>query len=598
MPDWFYRTVARYCLDRLPDRLARTIALETIGTLGRSAPGRAVIDFLGHMRAPNDLAGSRRGVAWRSPVGLGPWIDPEGRATRALARFGTGFIEVGPVDVADRPGEPPRRAPDGLIVPPAEQRAATAASTWQARLAHREVNGVPVWIRIAVDPALPPESAQQAIESIAAVLASEARVFVVERPPAGRTLRLPRPWLRVGEPDTDDLGGWAGVVLDPERTGCTSEHVREARQRLGPDPVLVAAGTGDPADLRTLLRAGADLVTADGALRATGPGVIKRTNELLAASLPQTRVDDTRPTTKQAWFWAVVLGAALAGGGLLTLFLALGPVLLPYDEHHLGIDAATLQRLMPRLHDFMAHDRATLAGTMLGLGGFYLLLAREGVRRGQHWAHTAIRTSALTGFATFFFFLGFGYFDPLHAFVSAVLLQFTIALVIASRRPASATVDTVPDERSDAVWRRAQWGQLLLVLHAAGLLIAGLVISTIGMTAVFVATDLAFLCATVDDLARFNDRLIGVVAHDRAALGGMLLASGLAQLLATLWGMRRGRRWLWLGLLVLGLPAYTATLGIHLWVGYTDAWHLAPAFAGLTLWLGGVALTADWMRDR
>ena len=36
----------------------------------------------------------------------------------------------------------------------------------------------------------------------------------------------------------------------------------------------------------------------------------------------------------------------------------------------------------------------------------------------------AVLTSAFVGFASFFLFLGFGYLDPLHAFVTAVLLQF------------------------------------------------------------------------------------------------------------------------------------------------------------------------------
>ncbi|HEY0945597.1 MAG TPA: hypothetical protein VGD81_10030, partial [Opitutaceae bacterium] len=56
MPDWFYRTVAQPALFRLPDRMSRAVALGLLGSLGRHAPGRALIDFLGHMHADPRLA--------------------------------------------------------------------------------------------------------------------------------------------------------------------------------------------------------------------------------------------------------------------------------------------------------------------------------------------------------------------------------------------------------------------------------------------------------------------------------------------------------------------------------------------------------------
>ena len=49
-----------------------------------------------------------------------------------------------------------------------------------------------------------------------------------------------------------------------------------------------------------------------------------------------------------------------------------------------------------------------------------------GIRRGLHWAKTTVVASAFTGFLSFFLFLGFGYFDPLHAFVTAILFQFAL----------------------------------------------------------------------------------------------------------------------------------------------------------------------------
>ena len=65
-----------------------------IGNLGESAPGRALIDFFGHMAADSRLAVRVGDTEFSSPIGLGWRVDPERRATRGLARFGVGCIEV------------------------------------------------------------------------------------------------------------------------------------------------------------------------------------------------------------------------------------------------------------------------------------------------------------------------------------------------------------------------------------------------------------------------------------------------------------------------------------------------------------------------
>ena len=77
-----------------------------------------------------------------------------------------------------------------------------------------------------------------------------------------------------------------------------------------------------------------------------------------------------------------------------------------------------------RLLAFMAHDRVTLAGTMISIGVLYAMLALHGVRRAMHWAWKAIAVSGAVGFASFFLAFGFGYFDPLHALVTVALLPF------------------------------------------------------------------------------------------------------------------------------------------------------------------------------
>ena len=94
MPDWFYRTVAQRALFVLPDTTGRAVALGVIGALGRSAAGGAIIDFMGHMAPDPRLAVQVAGQEFSSPMVLGWRVDPGLRATRGLARFGAGAIEV------------------------------------------------------------------------------------------------------------------------------------------------------------------------------------------------------------------------------------------------------------------------------------------------------------------------------------------------------------------------------------------------------------------------------------------------------------------------------------------------------------------------
>jgi hypothetical protein len=219
----------------------------------------------------------------------------------------------------------------------------------------------------------------------------------------------------------------------------------------------------------------------------------------------------------------------------------------------------------------------------------YIGLSLFGIRRGLHWARQAVFYSAFTGFASFFLFLGYGYLDTFHAFVSAVLLQFLLLGVHC--KLGTYTPEVAPPLRGDRVWLRSLWGQFLLILHGFALLGAGLAISTIGVTQVFVHEDLEFMQTTGEALRAANPRLVPLIAHDRATFGGMLLASGCVFLLPALWGFRNGSRWLWWSMLLSGVSAYVAAIGVHFAVGYVDLMHLLPAFTGFGLFLCGLGLS-------
>src|SRR5262249_55540723 len=100
---------------------------------------------------------------------------------------------------------------------------------------------------------------------------------------------------------------------------------------------------------------------------------------------------------------------------------------------------------------------------------------------------------------------------------------------------------------------------------------------------------------TAEALRAANPRLVPLVAHDRATFGGMILAAGWAFLLPALWGFRNGSAWLWWTLLSAGLAAYTAAIGVHFVVGYTDWMHLLPACTGLGLFALGMGLSYSYL---
>lgn len=629
MPDWSYRTVLRPVLNGLPPRAARDLALGSMGLLGRFRAGRALIDLLGHMRAPAGLRVTLAGRDFASPMGIGAGLDPELRATGALARFGAGFVEVGPVIPRGRRG--------GLVGRDDGQHALVAgdppdgldAATAGARLASLHAPGVVVLARLDVSEIAEGDAAVAAVDATMAMLAPRVHGFTVgcgraawsadtwrlvtsALATAGR--RCDRVVFFVLPPDAHpaDLArrleagrGLDGFAVDgglrrdgrrilgrPARAGAIAT-VQAIRRACGPAiPILAAGGIHEPQDAMAFRAAGADLLAIDSGLVFGGPGLPKRVNDALSAySTPDSTPDSTPEWAPDwSWFWTLGMGGGMLIGSVMALVIAWTRVLLPYDEQFVGMTRHQLAAVNPRLLPFLTHDRVTLAGAMVAIAALYIGLSWFGSRRGRHWAHVAIVASAIVGFASFFLFLGFGYFDPFHAFVTAILFQLLL-LGVHGRVPPPSRLPP-PMLVEDRAWRLGLWGQLGLVLQAVGFLGAGVVIATIGATRVFVHEDLEFLGTTADALAAAGHHLVPLVAHDRATLGGMLLATGVVLLLTVLWGFRPGERWLWWTLLLAGTPGYVAAIGVHYAVGYESAFHLAPAFLGLSLL--GAALAASY----
>ncbi|MFD0960114.1 hypothetical protein [Paenibacillus chungangensis] len=662
MPDWSYQTIFRPILFRLPARISRAFTLGAMGAIGRIPGGSFVIRTLGHMELSPLLERNIGGVDVVAPVGLSGGVDPCGIAHRALAQFGIGWIEHGPITLAPIESNEPimndYRSERIRYPSYFENDGADAIAKRIQRPGHK----LPQFVRIAPMPEVSPEEALEQLRSLMRKLeASGAEGFYLDiassavrswhdvlaiysqLPELAERWQITVPLFLYVPLDMNDermlelLGRaefnlWSGIVIgessrvgdDPSDIAVMTEaaarialqkqspvtgdyavevgrdglklaetKIRLIRQACGPDiAVKAGAGVHQPEDALQLLEAGANGIMLHSGLIYAGPGLPKRMNEAVIYEQASLAQAPEFPSFWRNWGWMCLLGIGMIIGGLLAWQIGATSVLLPYDTAFLGMTAAEIVGANRYLLYFMSHDRITLAGTMLSIGILYYGLARYGLRAGQHWARTALVTSASVGFSSFFLYLGYGYFDPLHALAAAVLLPlFLLSLRGHKDLPSRLPVNL----RNSRTWRMAMWGQLCFVILGFALAAGGVIIAGVGITHVFVKTDLDYLCATPEALNAINPKLVSLIAHDRAGFGGALLCDALAILIIALWGISQGARWLWWTLLLGGAPGFYAGFSVHIRIGYTDFIHLLPAYIALILYIAGLILLYPYM---
>lgn len=639
MPDWSYHTLFRPLLFRLPARLSRALTLHAIGGLSKIPGGSFVVRTFGHMEPSPLLEREIAGVSINTPIGLSGGVDPEGIAHRAFAQFGIGFIEHGPVTAQ------PIRC-DKPIVKDADREWVQYPDYYENdgvdRFARRIANPghqLPQFVRIAPMPLASPEQAALELVSMMDQLsAAGANGFYIDVNDGSRGLEdagtflerfasllqsQPRehPPLFLYVPsnypnelllaliESSQKGFWSGVVLGESvcleagsgyecivgkaaKGDCLSK-IRLLCLACGHGWVIKAGGgVHEPQDALDLLQAGANAIMLHGGLVFAGPGLPKRINEaVIFEQVKDQPIEETAPFWRH-WGWMCLLGIGMMLGGLLSWIIAATTVLLPYDLSFIGMSLEELHHINHHLLHFMSHDRITLSGTMITIGILYFQLARHGLRHSLHWSRTALLASGVVGFASFFLFVGYGYFDPLHAMAAAVLLPM---FLLAMRSNPDRAYRLPVNVRNDRLWRRALWGQLCFVALGFALAIGGITISAVGISEVFVRTDLVYLDTTSIELDESNARLIPLIAHDRAGFGGALLSAAIAILIMALWGIQQGSRWLWWTLLLAGAPGFYAGLSVHLSIGYIDFWHLSPALFALLLYILGLILLYPYL---
>ncbi|MCD1258640.1 hypothetical protein B5M42_007310 [Paenibacillus athensensis] len=661
MPDWSYHALFRPLLFRLPSRTARALTLGAMGALSRLPGGTFVIRTMGHVELAPQLAGDLSGIAVPTPVGLSGGLDPHGVAHKALAQFGFGFVELGPITTEPVIAHAPigrDAAAEALVYPSAYENDGVAAFV---RRLQRGAAGhrLPQLCRVRPMPGRTPELALAELERLMTELAPYAAGFYIDGLAEGWSVEVASAWLTQtqqaaravapGRPlwvyvpvdyGTErlarllaslDAAAWSGAVVGDAAGGglaptCAPPPAvplaaAPAAASTPPAPaaavlaaadlapalaltsqlrasapgwtVIAAAGVHQPDDALRLLAAGADAVQLHSGLVFAGPGLPKRIGEAVLYERVSGQAAPPPPSYWRNWGWMSLMGCAMMLGGWLAWLIAATTVLLPYDETFLGAGAQAIRAFNERILHFMTHDRITLAGTMISIGIMYYSLANYGLRYGSHWAATAMNASAVVGFSSFFLFLGYGYFDPLHAAVAVLLLpMFLLSLRrrrdLPSRRP--------PNRFNDRLWRRAQVGQFCLVTLGFALGAGGLAIAGVGVTSVFVPTDIVFIGMDTEQLQAWNAHLVPLVAHDRAGFGGALFSLAVAITASALWGVGQGERWLWWMFLLGGLPGFASGWLVHIHIGYTNSWHLLPLYIAFVLYAAGLWLLYPYLK--
>ena len=444
-----------------------------------------------------------------------------------------------------------------------------------------ETAGVPLTVRLGIS--VPPSLARETIRAMPPLGAgvvevspvSAADVETVRQAAAGRSIPL---LVRACDPATE-------AALKPHVDGFTADDAPHVVRVSDPSVTAAAAALADP-DTVVLAR--------PEVLVDAGPGWFARVTEAATPTAPAPRLRDLGrdPRRWPVWWWALLVGLGMTGAGLGAAVITLGPVLLWYDRDYLGMTLHELHAANHHLVHFLQHDRITMAGTMVAIGALYTGLAVGGIRRGWPWAREVYLISGAIGFPTLFYFLATGFVEPLHTATAVVLFPMYLAAV---RRTPHAPRWRLAPEGPEPERRRALVGQLLLIVTGAGLFAGGAVISVVGLTGVFVPSDLIFLGTSTPVLEAVNPRLVPFVAHDRAGFGGALMSAAVAITLLSAWGWRRGESWVFWTLTAAATAGFLPAVVVHGAIHYTDFLHLAPVYFGIALTGTGLLLARPYL---
>lgn len=295
----------------------------------------------------------------------------------------------------------------------------------------------------------------------------------------------------------------------------------------------------------------------------------------------------------------IFAGVSLVLFGAFALFLSASRQFLPHDVQFLGLTAEQLCALYGcRVVYFMFHDRVAFGGALIAIGSLYMWMAEFPLKQGQAWAWWVFIVSGAVGFGSFLAYLGYGYLDTWHGVGTLLLLSLFLVGLVRSYKSLKTPkgIKSLFQPGVKVPWLSSFGiGRLLLLATAAGMIAGGFTVMVVGMTTVFVPQDLSFMSVERAQLYAISDRLVPLIAHDRAGFGGAICATGVT-IFFCVWCARPSKS-LWQVLLFAGIVGFAAAIGVHPAVGYTDLFHLAPAILGAIIFVLGLIFCYKPMRS-
>lgn len=608
MPDWSYHPLKKLFLDRISPKTSREFIHKSMSIIASIPGGRNLIGFLGQTKPPFQLQKAFHETKLPSPIGLSSLIDPNLSGIKAFQELGFGFIEIGPIVLNELWEQNEPKTKNNHILFSIHQHKVPL------KLALNKLMNFNMQIPIIakIDPQVTKNEWDIIIQHLTPLVdafictnqqiysfsdkckVSSVRPFFVtfsadeiEEFEIGKLLLQTNVnGLVINAPHRIENNYWYEVKNANELLTKAVKKVKELHPEL---MIISSGGVETPQEARSLVRAGADLLMlTDGYVRA-GPGLPKRIHERLL-------FDEVSQIKNQQWHWSFLFGLFILLGGMIALFFALTSIILPYDEAFIGLTKAEILLVNPRILSFMSHDRMALAGTMISGGILYIQLARHGIKSGMHWAKVTFHVAAIIGFLGILLFIGFGYFDWLHGLFWLILLPIYFFSYKEGKKIIGAPYSSHGE--NDPSWKLGLYGQLMFIILGFSILIGGIVISTIGVSKVFISTDVSFLCMSPQTLDSISNTLIPVIAHDRAGFGSALVSVGLLVLMLSLWGFRKGESWIWNTLCLGALPAFIAGVGTHFYIGYTTFIHLLPVYFLVILYLIGLILSYPFLKKK
>ncbi|PGL69409.1 dihydroorotate dehydrogenase [Bacillus sp. AFS055030] len=591
MPDWSYHTIFKPLLSKFPSKLSREFIHQSMNKISIMPLGPSLIEFLGHLNTDNSLEKEIHHLKMKNQIGLASKIDPYLSGTSAFMNLGFGVIEIGPISISDTAtnNSPLIDLKHNQLIGIEENNVLTIEQIVDKfSKIHKKT---PIFARIV--------GSFDEFKLIESRLSDFVDLFILEFDLAKDLVE--NKWdstkpicLSINPNEIDDLlkqesFPFSSILIeeppistDLEQKNNLIHSIQKLKSNQFEISIFTKGGVIEPIDAIELIDAGATLVFLTHGYVLSGPGLPKRINEAILH-----KREKANTSTNNGWIWYFLFGLFMFMGGLLALFISLTSIVLPYDEHFLTINRQLITQFNDRILPFMSHDRMTLSGTIMSGGILFMALARNGIKHQYHWAKKASDTSAFVGFLAILFFIGYGYFDWLHALFWVVLL---IPFLIGFFKTKS--INRSPESENltnNSAWKLSLIGQLFYIILGFSIILGGCVISYIGVTTTFVKTDLNYLCITPSGLNAFNQHLIPVISHDRAGFGGGLVSVGLLVLMISLWGFRQNQNWIWFTLLFGSLPALITAFAVHFMIGYTDFYHLLPPIiASLFLLIGAI----------